>query len=77
MVEREEIMKEKVYCKDCKYFRFLIDLDNQCEHPNNIYPVDDYYSRKYYYRKLPKKLNKRNNCKWYERKARMKNFHEI
>jgi len=67
--------KMKVYCEDCKwYFCFATDTADmsECNHPKNMIIVDESnYKYEWIHKKskdVPWKLNKNNNCKYYQRK---------
>lgn len=51
----------KVFCINCKHNWNGI----ACEHPDNHYEVETYYSKSTLM-KAPSKLNKNNDCKWFE-----------
>jgi len=57
-------MPGKVYCDECKYFKYQI-YTCECEHPENW--VSTWKSRKAF-RDPPKEINRDNNCPWYESK---------
>jgi len=61
----------KVFCKDCKHY--LYDDDPQlpsywCAAPKNCTDVIKYDRIYLRPKKKPRKLNKNNNCPWYEAK---------
>jgi len=57
--------KEKVYCRDCKYF-MMPNAFSYCDHANNY--EDSYYAPKDSMKKDPSDINQNNDCRWYERK---------
>lgn len=63
--------KPRVFCSECKYFSsfgYSVDDCSFCNHPHNMYK--DYNWREKYELsdKRPSEINRKNNCKWYERK---------
>jgi len=60
--------ESNVFCKDCKYFDyeyFIEDPFERCMHPENKKVKKSYRNEYFEYKKSPKKINKRNNCKWF------------
>jgi hypothetical protein len=76
MVEREEIMKEKVYCKDCVYFEklpiyyklFRVEID-ACNYPENITYMDTYKEKLKTHHQIPSIINENNDCEWFEKET--------
>ena len=69
-------MKNKVYCKDCKYYHVGSSWDTidrmyhnfeYCKHKNGHHTIDTYLERRFEYI-LPSVRNKNNDCKDYEEK---------
>ena len=63
---------QTVFCTKCKYskgIRLLFnDIDESCEHPENVY-IEKSYDRPYKrHRSDPDEINKYNSCKWYKRR---------
>ncbi len=63
-------MKNKVYCQNCKWYRFYWGDSPEdtycCTNPMNTNKKDTWLKIEYN-RKYPAyKINKNNNCKWYE-----------
>ena len=58
----------KVYCKECKYLKSLCNegLMYYCCHPENIIVVDSWLGTYNKYKREPSKINKNNDCKWFE-----------
>jgi hypothetical protein len=75
-------MKDKIFCKKCKYLKpyEMINMygyeytDYYCKHPNN--KVEEikynwlYFWKSKSFKKHPKKINKKNNCKMFKSKQR-------
>ena len=69
----EKVSIKRVYCENCKWLgRIGIygspKTDGACFNDNNQISENDWYSNKYEMRVNPEKLNKYNNCGWYEYK---------
>jgi hypothetical protein len=69
--------REKVYCKECLHIRWsgrtLFTETNiyECKHPNNIKDLGGCWYKPATItscKRKPKKINKKNNCLWYEKK---------
>ena len=56
---------EKVFCKDCKNFRDISYNKDTCIAEDNISYKPTWYRNIPYYKKHPKRINKKNNCGWY------------
>lgn len=67
-------MGEKVFCKDCFYLesenRFKKGGTHKCGYSDNLKVKFNWYSPKTYFIKPPKKINKNNDCKWFEKLIR-------
>lgn len=65
-------MGERVFCKDCKY---LIKVSDECKYPDNISDKKrisvNWYEKTEWnnYLSKPYKINKNNDCEWYEKKG--------
>lgn len=63
-------MSEKVYCFDCKHLksenRFKETALHNCRHPENVSVKSSWLYAKTKYQVSPKKINKNNDCKWFE-----------
>ena len=57
----------KVYCFYCKHY-FRYDDRDACESTNNSYRVGDWNKEIKVVEIKPEKLNRYNNCGWYEKK---------
>jgi hypothetical protein len=63
---------DKVFCKDCKFFKFgmFTQTKELCKHHTNVIEEyeDSWYERKIIttYKETPQELNKDNNCKNFE-----------
>jgi len=57
---------KRIYCKDCKYFRFAYKIEPERCISKHLYR-DTYYDNEMYFAK-PKDKNKNNNCKDFEEK---------
>ena len=55
------MVKEKVYCKDCKW-----NEKYYCDHPENQEKKDDWYSREITSKRCDE-LNKNNDCKQFKK----------
>ena len=57
------------FCSKCKYFEstkgYLTHFD-YCRHPNNLSYSCDWKNKWRMSIKHPRKINKKNDCKWYE-----------
>jgi len=59
---------ENVFCKGCKHFYSrMAHKGTFCEHPNNLTMKHDWHTEWKSYIRQPSKINKNNNCKWFER----------
>ena len=65
------------FCKFCGRCRYMmVDNDDtdlwriKCNHPLNLIPKQDFYEPYFEWNKPAKKINKKNKCKWFERKLR-------
>jgi len=66
--------KPKVYCKDCKHYKFLnkYSIWRNCINPNNIKEINTPLEKETYLIKQFMTINKDNNCSWYEPKEVVK-----
>ena len=61
----------KVYCINCKFFDIgminVIGLrfHEQCDYPGNLKKVNTWKEEKNVHKRSPRRINWRNNCKWY------------
>jgi len=65
---------DKIYCKKCKFFytinyyaNYKIITDFECHFPKNQRSKDNWLKKIILYKKSPKKINKNNNCVWFEK----------
>jgi len=60
----------KVFCKKCKYLLtkeiYLSDIEYDCIHSNNREYKRNWLNPYFLFRKKPSKINKNNNCLWYQ-----------
>ena len=63
------------FCKFCSRCKYMVvdDLDTdlwriKCNHPLNLIPKQDFYEPYFEWKRPAKKINKNNDCKWFERK---------
>jgi len=68
--------KPKVYCKDCKHYKFLnkYSIWRNCINPNNIKEINTPLEKETYLIKQFMTINKDNNCSWYEPKEEIKDI---
>ena len=73
-------MSEKVYCKECEFYRFVpytpLSVSRKerfCWSPNNktVETIEESYLQRSFQRetfpsKSPMDINKRNDCQWFE-----------
>jgi len=66
------------FCKFCGRCRYMmVDNDDtdlwriKCNHPLNFIPKQDFYEPYFEWNKPAKKINKKNKCKWFERKIKV------
>ena len=60
---------EKVYCTDCKHFAMEDSLgrrEGECYAPQNIWKSDSYLKHHKQPRCVPKWINRKNNCRYFE-----------
>jgi len=58
---------KKVYCGRCKFLSYDVCCNDLCIAPQNYsHSESDYKTETKVYKEFPKKLNKNNDCKWYE-----------
>jgi len=61
-----------VICVECKYFENISGLcepgDDYCNHPNNLIYRHNWRNRWTKQIRHPRKINKTNDCEWYEAK---------
>lgn len=66
--------KEKVYCKNCKWFQknysSSVIVDQECNHTENFIDTDTYLGPKTRRVSYPGYINSNNDCEWYEDKNR-------
>lgn len=55
-----------VFCGKCKYYN--IGRNGACNHPDNITIRSDWEMHWKSYTKKPNSLNKKNDCKWFEKR---------
>ena len=61
-----KLEKEKVFCRYCRHLEDNIE-EKLCRHPNNRdFKADSWYRPDQYGKDKPTKLNKRNDCQWFE-----------
>lgn len=66
--KKEETMKKKVFCQNCKHYHkrgILKGLDEMCSTPSNL--RDTYYAPNDESVQMPAQLNKENDCKFFEK----------
>lgn len=66
----------KKYCSECEYydsnrevfiqvsFGNISSLQECCNFSDNL--IDSYYKKNNVYKKLPRNINRHNNCKWFK-----------
>jgi len=62
-------MKNKVYCKNCRYYSTFINTESlreKCQYKDNFKEIDTYYDRELVLISIPREINQNNDCKWYE-----------
>ena len=58
----------KIFCKNCRWFKEKEYIDeSNCAHLSNLKIKEKWYGKDEYYKKKPKKKNRKNNCKYFER----------
>ena len=60
----------KVYCNDCVFYDHIVSLDDvydNCEALENKIQKDTWKQKVYKYNSKPKRINKNNDCAWYQR----------
>jgi hypothetical protein len=62
-------MKEKVYCKDCKFLtnHNYDGMQGECSFEENVIIQHSWYKQIFVYRDNPSNLNKNNDCSWFEK----------
>jgi hypothetical protein len=61
---------EKVFCVDCKHFKSGFGMiRDECEAEGNKRYKPNWESNYYYPIRHPKRINKHNDCRWYEEKS--------
>lgn len=57
-----------IFCKDCKYYKFILRGSDLCDSRNNEKISISYYRSHTLTNKTPYQINKGNNCNGLERK---------
>ena len=68
---------ELVHCCDCNHlkecsFSYYEYSTYECHHPNNCIEKHTWHQKWFTPKKHPKKINKHNNCQWFEKKEEKK-----
>lgn len=59
-------LDNRVFCKLCKHYEDNFDYD-ECWAEGNLIYKPDYYSNWKHSIRSPRKINKFNDCRWYEK----------
>lgn len=59
-------MSEKVYCRDCWFYRESQMRRPECHAPQNLIAKDKWYERIFHAKNKPWKINKNNDCIWFD-----------
>lgn len=66
-LRRKAMNREKVYCKNCAYFKCMHDpwYGDWCDNPHNIQMKDTYHGIARVYIEKPAERNADNDCCWF------------